>query len=78
MQAQLSSSHSYKELYKQAEQLDNVNTDNINPLTHIHEHENIYRKDVVIQKEIKNAILNLAPNKNSDYFKVPKVLKNNT
>tara|TARA_B100001758_G_C18103100_1_gene449535 strand:- start:121 stop:417 length:297 start_codon:yes stop_codon:yes gene_type:complete len=58
------------------EQLDNLDTDNVSPLIHIHQYANTYRKDIVIQKELKKPILNQATNKNSDYFKVPKVLQN--
>lgn len=58
------------------EQLDNINTDDVSPLTHIHQYTNTYRKDIIAQKDIKKSILNQAPNKNSDYFKVPKVLQN--
>ena len=55
------------------DKLGEVNTSNIQPLTHIHKIENHYREDEVQSDSNNKALLNLAPEKNSDYIKVPKV-----
>tara|TARA_B110000014_G_C19597571_1_gene316921 strand:+ start:139 stop:432 length:294 start_codon:yes stop_codon:yes gene_type:complete len=59
------------------EKLDKVNTDNIDPLTHIHENTNVYRKDIVVNSVFKNSMLKQAANHNSDYIKVPKIINKN-
>jgi aspartyl-tRNA(Asn)/glutamyl-tRNA(Gln) amidotransferase subunit C len=56
------------------EKMNQVNTDNIEPLIFINNHENILRPDIA--KQIishQEALLN-APDKDSDYFRVPKFL----
>ncbi len=57
-------------------QLNNINTDGVKPLIHVHDKTNILREDVVVQKDIKTSILERSSNHNTDYFKVPKVVKN--
>lgn len=54
--------------------LDEVDTENTTPLTHIHNKPNIVREDKVVQLDIKTAVLKNSPNHNSDYVKAPKVL----
>mgnify|MGYP001443917501 CR=1 FL=1 len=55
--------------------LDEVNVENVAPLVHIHEKFNIYREDVSKKSNIKSSALKQSKNYNSDYFKVPKVIK---
>ena len=57
--------------------LDEVNVNDVQPLIHIHNIKNNYRDDKVLQSTIKKDLLNSAPEKNSDYFKVPKVNSKN-
>ena len=57
------------------DQLEEVNTEAVKPLTHIHETHNIYREDEAIQDNIKNNALRNAASHNSDYFQVSKVIK---
>lgn len=59
------------------DKLNEVNTDGIEPLIYMTEETNVLRDDepetTITQKEaLKNA-----PKKDSDYFKVPKVIDNN-
>lgn len=54
--------------------LDELDTKNIKPLIYINDEVNSLREDEVGQHLNKNAALKNAPEKNSDYFKVPKVL----
>jgi aspartyl-tRNA(Asn)/glutamyl-tRNA(Gln) amidotransferase subunit C len=65
-----------KKILKFINKLDEINTENITPLTHIHNKTNSIREDKTIQLDIKNAVLKNAPNHNSDYIKAPKVLRN--
>ena len=59
------------------QKLDQLNTENVKPLTHVHEQSNIYRNDDVIQQEFKTSILEQSFNHNTDYIKVPKIIKKN-
>jgi len=57
------------------EMLNEVNTDNVKPLVHISEEVNVLRED-----EVKNELehergLKNAPKKDSNYFRVPKVIE---
>ena len=56
------------------EHLDQVDTDQISPTTRAVEVVNISRKDVVNKTEIRDDLLNLAPSREGDFFKVPKIL----
>jgi len=55
--------------------LNELNTDNVEPLIHMTEAVNVMREDVA-QNTVSHeeALLN-APKKDSDYFRVPKVLE---
>ncbi|MEJ8802937.1 Asp-tRNA(Asn)/Glu-tRNA(Gln) amidotransferase subunit GatC [Pontibacter sp. H249] len=57
------------------DQLRELDTENVEPLTHMSEEMNVMREDVA-QNTIthEQALLN-APKKDSDYFRVPKVLE---
>lgn len=56
------------------EKLNEVNTDNVEPLIFMTDEVNRLREDVVIQNTSKQEALLNAPSKDSDYFRVPKVL----
>ena len=64
-----------QKMLKFINKLNEINTDKTPPLNHIHSASNIYREDEVKKISIKSEILKNAPNKNSDYIKVPKVVK---
>ena len=55
--------------------IDELDTSKPSPLTHIHQKNNVYREDIEKTQDIKSKILENTPNHNSDYIKVPKVLK---
>ena len=58
--------------------LDEVNTEDVGPLTHIHDQNIIRREDQEVRLEgIKGQILKNSPSHNSDYIKVPNVLSKN-
>ncbi|WP_299825086.1 Asp-tRNA(Asn)/Glu-tRNA(Gln) amidotransferase subunit GatC [uncultured Pontibacter sp.] len=57
------------------DKLRELDTENVEPLTHMSEEVNVLREDVA-QNTVSHeqALLN-APKKDSDYFRVPKVLE---
>ena len=57
------------------EKLKEVNVDGIEPLIYMTDEKNVLRKDVVKDTVTKEEALLNAPQRDSDYFKVPKVLK---
>lgn len=56
------------------EKLNEINTDNVEALIFMTDEVNRLREDVVIQNTSKQEALLNAPAKDSDYFRVPKVL----
>jgi len=56
------------------EKLTNVNTIDVEPLIYITEEESVLREDIVKETITQKEALKNAPQKDSYYFKVPKVL----
>jgi aspartyl-tRNA(Asn)/glutamyl-tRNA(Gln) amidotransferase subunit C len=57
------------------DKLNEVDTTNVEPLTHMSAELNVFRDDVVKPHlDHKKALVN-APKKDSDYFRVPKVIE---
>ena len=56
------------------EKLEELNTENVQPLKYITEEINMMRDDVSKQELTKTEALKNAPKSDSDYFIVPKVL----
>ena len=66
-----------KDLNKMLEwvgKLNELNTEGIEPLTHLSEEVNVMRKDELKKHISHEQGLKNAPKKDSDYFRVPKVL----
>jgi aspartyl-tRNA(Asn)/glutamyl-tRNA(Gln) amidotransferase subunit C len=57
------------------DKLQQVDTTGIEPLVHVNNHENVLRDDVESQSVNKEDALKNAPSHDSDFFKIPKVLK---
>lgn len=55
--------------------IDELDLNNIEPLKYITEHHSVLRKDIAQLNLSKEEILKNAPQHDSDYIKVPKVLK---
>jgi aspartyl-tRNA(Asn)/glutamyl-tRNA(Gln) amidotransferase subunit C len=62
-------------IFKWIEQLNQLNTDKVKPLTSIAETTLRLRKDQIISKNIREDILKNSPKDNKDYFVVPKVVE---
>ena len=57
------------------EQLDEVHTENVEPLVSVNDKEVPLREDEVTDGNIKEAVLKNAPMREFDYFAVPKVVE---
>ena len=62
-------------IFKFIEKLNKANTDNVEPLSSILDHSLRSREDKVNDGNIRDKILENAPNKNDDFFIVPKVIE---
>lgn len=57
------------------DQLKEVDTEGVEPLVYMSDTHNVLRNDEVKEHLSKEDVLRNAPSKDSDYFKVPKVIK---
>jgi aspartyl-tRNA(Asn)/glutamyl-tRNA(Gln) amidotransferase subunit C len=57
------------------EKLKEIDVDGIQPLIYMTDEKNVLRKDIVKDTVTKDEALLNAPLRDSDYFKVPKVIK---
>lgn len=57
------------------EQLNKMDTNDVEPLIYMTDQVNILREDVSINNTTQKQALQNAPKKDSDYFRIPKVLK---
>jgi aspartyl-tRNA(Asn)/glutamyl-tRNA(Gln) amidotransferase subunit C len=62
-------------IFKWIEQLNQLNTEKVEPLTSIAETTLRLRKDQIVSKNIREDILKNSPKDNKDYFVVPKVVE---
>ena len=56
------------------QQLSKLNTENVEPLSHVIELHNVFRDDVVKESITTEYALKNAPSANEEFFKVPKVI----
>lgn len=64
-----------KKILAFVEKLNEIDTKKIDPLIYINEETNICREDEIKEVYSQVDVLQNAPEKDSDYFKVPTVLK---
>lgn len=57
------------------ESLNEVDTTNVAPLVYLSDEKNVFRADEVKQQITHEEALKNAPKKDSDYFRVPKVIE---
>ena len=62
-------------IFKFIEKLNKADTENVKPLSSILDHSLRSREDKVNDGNIRDKILENAPNKNEDFFIVPKVIE---
>lgn len=56
------------------EKLDELDTDGVEPLSHIFDDENVFRDDVVTNGDNKEAMLANAPKEKEGQYQVPKTI----
>mgnify|MGYP001431656270 FL=1 len=62
-------------IIKFIEKLNKLNTDDIKPLTSIIDASLKFRKDEILEGKIREQILKNSPEKNDEFFVVPKVVE---
>lgn len=62
-------------ILKFVDEISKIETDSLEPLIYISNEVNVLRKDEIANKLSQKDTLKNAPKKDSDYFKVPTVLK---
>lgn len=67
--------HQMNDILKYMEKLNELNTDNVEPLSHPIESTNVFRNDELKSSISTNDALKNAPLADEDYFKVPKVIQ---
>lgn len=66
--------HQFNDILKYMEQLNSVDTNNVEPLAQVIELENVFRDDIVKPSTPTEEALKNAPSATEEYFKVPKVI----
>ena len=59
------------------EKIETLDTSNVEPLAHCLPISNVFREDVVKESLGTEKVLANAPQRDQDYFKVPKILEDN-
>ena len=66
--------HQFNDILKYIEQLNSLDTSNVEPLSHVIELQNVFREDSVRPSIPTEEALKNAPDKTEEHFKVPKVI----
>ena len=66
--------HQFNDILKYMEQLNSLDTTNVEPLSQVIELNNVFRDDIVKPSTPTEEALKNAPDKTEEYFKVPKVI----
>ncbi|MDP3921515.1 MAG: Asp-tRNA(Asn)/Glu-tRNA(Gln) amidotransferase subunit GatC [Candidatus Omnitrophota bacterium] len=62
-------------ILRYVEKLRSVQTEGVEPTSHVLNVENVYRQDKVKAHEIRDEVLDHAPQREDNFFKVPKVVE---
>lgn len=62
-------------ILQMVEKMDELNTDEVEPLIYINDQQNVWREDKVEKQVDRKDALRNAPDKDEQFFKVPKVIK---
>ena len=68
-------SEQLEKILKYIDQLEKINTDNVPCTTRAIEVVNVLRNDINHKFEENESILDLAPSREENFFKVPKIIK---
>ena len=66
--------HQLNDILKYVEKLNELNTDDVEPLSHPVENANVFREDKLKPSISTEEALKNAPNRTDEFFKVPKVI----
>ncbi len=66
--------HQLNEVLAYVEKLNEIDTSNVEPLAQVIEMQNVFREDRSRPSFPRKAVLINAPEKNDEFFKVPKVI----
>ena len=66
--------HQLNEILAYVEKLNELDTTNVEPLSHVIELNNVFREDIVKPSYPREEMLKNAPDKDEKFFKVPKVI----
>ncbi len=66
--------HQLNDILKYVEKLNELNTENVEPLSHPVENANVFREDKLKPSISTEEALKNAPNRTDEFFKVPKVI----
>ena len=66
--------HQLNEILEYMEKLNELDTTNVEPLSQVIELSNVFREDKVKPSSLREEMLKNAPEKNDEFFKVPKVI----
>ena len=64
----------FNEILEYVEKLKELDTSNVEPLSHVIELSNVFREDKVQQSYPQEEMLKNAPSRKEKFFKVPKVI----
>lgn len=57
------------------DQLKELNTESVSPTSHVLPIENVFRQDKAKKTSIRDSVLDHAPKRESNFFKVPKIIE---
>ena len=66
--------HQLNDILTYVGKLNEIDTTNVEPLSHVIELENVFREDVVIPSSSSEETLKNAPDRTEKFFRVPKVI----
>ena len=66
--------HQLNEILNYVEKLNELDTENVQPLSHPIENTNVFRDDKLVQSIPTEEALKNAPSSTEEFFKVPKVI----
>ena len=61
------------DVLKYVDQMNEVDTSNVKPMTQVIDFVNVTREDVPVQEISKEALMSNAPDEENSFFKVPKI-----
>jgi aspartyl-tRNA(Asn)/glutamyl-tRNA(Gln) amidotransferase subunit C len=66
--------HELGDILAYMDKLNELDTENVDPMLHVLDLSNVYREDVVTESLDRETALKNAPNTDGEYFLVPKIL----